>query len=82
MFITLYAVICLAVADAKTCNTEVVTDQYLSPEFTMGECLGVVGQVSARRFKEEHPLYHSEKWRLARWQCQFGNRPAPRKNDI
>jgi hypothetical protein len=34
-------------ADAKTCNTELVTDQYLSPEMTMGECMGIVGQVSA-----------------------------------
>jgi hypothetical protein len=44
---SLYAVICLAMADAKTCNTELVTDQYLSPEMTMGECMGIVGQVSA-----------------------------------
>ena len=87
MFITLYAVMCLASAppgmiDSKACVREIVTDQYLSPDISMGTCLGAVGQNSAMKFKEEHPLYHSEQWKLGGWSCRFGNKPAIRQNDI
>jgi hypothetical protein len=84
MFITLYAVMCLASAtgvDSKSCVREIVTDQYLTPEITMMECLGVGGQISATKFKVDHPLYQSEKWRLGGWACQFGNKRNPKTND-
>jgi hypothetical protein len=87
MFITLYAVMCLAsatpgVVDSKACVREIVTDQYLSPDISMGTCLGIAGLNSAEKFKEEHPLYHSEQWRLGGWSCRFGNKPMLRQNDI
>jgi hypothetical protein len=63
------------------CVREIVTDQYLSPEISMGACLGIAGQNSATRFKEEHPLYHSERWKLGGWSCRVGNKPMPRQND-
>jgi hypothetical protein len=87
MFITLYAVMCLAGtmpgdANAKACVPEIVTDQYLSSDMSMGSCMGVEGQVSAARFKNEHPLYHSENWKLGGWKCKFGNKPNLRQNDV
>ena len=79
MFITLYAVMCLAAGGS--CQPEIVTDQYLSPEMSIGSCLGIEGEVSAQKFKDEHPLYHSDKWRLGGWKCQIGNKPAPKRNE-
>lgn len=86
MFITLFAVICLAGADPesepKKCVHEIVADQYMAEDLTMGACLGASGQNSAKKFVEEHPLYSdTSKWKFAGWQCQMGNKPRPKSNE-
>lgn len=70
-FIALYVTACLNLASPGSCATELVTDS------TMTGCLGVEGLSSAKEFVENHPLYHT--WRFKDRSCQIGNRPAPKK---
>ena len=70
-FIALYVTACLNLASPGSCATELVTDSTQN-QMTMTGCLGVEGLSSAKEFVENHPLYHT--WRFKGWSCQIGNR--------
>jgi hypothetical protein len=84
MFITLYAIACLASATPQTnsenCKREIVADSNMSETMTMSGCLGYQGESSARKFIEEHPLYSQPQWHFGGWACQMGNKEPPRGN--
>jgi hypothetical protein len=73
-YITLYAIVCLNLAQDGTCVREMVTDSAQNT-MTIAGCLGVEGQVSAQKFVDQHPLYRT--WHLKGWACQIGNRRPP-----
>jgi hypothetical protein len=68
--VTLFAVICVNIADPTTCHREAVTDSDMAPQMTMNGCLGSVeSQVSVAKWLEEHP---EAKDHLKGWACRMG----------
>jgi hypothetical protein len=63
------------VAGVDACVEEIVTDNTLQEQLTMTECM--VGLPAIVKWKSEHPLYHSDTWRVAKWGCRIGNKPSP-----
>jgi len=70
MFVTVVAVLChLSSID---CINEIVTSSALDSSVTFQSCL-ISGQAGLARWKEEHPIYRSEAWRVQRYQCVPGD---------
>ena len=78
MFITVLVTVCLHLAVPGSCVTTPVVDSN-QDLVTMGGCLGVAGFESAKEFLEQHPIYHS--WKFKGWSCQIGNRAPPAKSN-
>ena len=70
MLITLWAVLCMNSAP-NVCVQEIVTDSRIS-NISWGECMGIAGLESARKFAEENPQYAN--WHFQAWRCQNGER--------
>jgi hypothetical protein len=75
MLITIVAVLCSL---QGLCVEEIVTDSNLTPELTFQGCLAGA-QAPLAAWKEGHPLYHGERWRVSKWKCVPGRyEPAGR----
>ena len=75
MLITLWAVLCMNAAP-NVCVQEIVTDSRIS-NISWGECMGIGGLESARKFAEENPQYAN--WHFQAWRCQNGERINEKK---
>jgi hypothetical protein len=51
---------------------EIVGDTDTMPELDFNYCQ-IRGQEIAADWKNKNPLYHSNKWRIARWRCAPGH---------
>jgi hypothetical protein len=80
MFITLYALFCLNVAEPGTCVKEFVTDSSLQENMTMMSCMGLTGQSTVAQWADKHPLYHS--WKVKGWHCRIDAQKPPRTNEL
>ena len=78
MFITVLVTVCLHLTVPGSCITTPVVDSN-QDLVTMGGCLGLAGLESAKEFWEQHPIYHS--WKFKGWSCQIGNRAPPAKSN-
>lgn len=82
MFVTVAVVLCLRIAPGplyldKDCAPqeqtveEIVTTSELDESVDFNGCM-VHGQIGVADWKSHHPLYHSERWRIARIKCVPG----------
>ena len=70
MFVTIVAVLChMASTD---CIEEIVTSSALDSAVTFQSCV-VRGQAGLAKWKEDHPVYRSETWRVQRYKCVPGD---------
>lgn len=76
MYVTLFAIVCLNLAQPDSCVREKITDSQVE-QMSITDCMGLNGLVTAKKFVENHALYHD--WKLKGWACQIGNRAAPDK---
>jgi hypothetical protein len=76
-FITVLATVCHVVAGntVEACVEEIVVDNTLDPMVTMQSCM--MGMSYVAKWMNEHPVYHTGNWRLHKWSCRIGNKPAP-----
>lgn len=76
-FITVLATLChLTASGVEGCVQEIVTDNTMDATVTMQSCM--MGEAYIAKWMSEHPIYHPAKgWRLAKWGCRIGNKPAP-----
>lgn len=76
-FITVLATLChLTAAGVEGCVQEIITDNTMDATVTMQSCM--MGEAYIAKWMGEHPIYHPDKgWRLAKWGCRIGNKPAP-----
>ena len=70
MFITMIAVLCRLTS--TDCVETVVTSSALDSGLTFQSCL-LNGQAGLAKWKEEHPIYHSEDWHIQRYKCVPGD---------
>lgn len=81
MFVTVSVILCLQVAPGPLhldtdCAPEeqgveeIVTDSSLAPDLDFFGCM--LGQAAVVKWKSENPLYHSDRWRIARIRCVPG----------
>ena len=70
MFITMIAVLCRL--SSTDCVEEIVTSSALDSGLTFQSCL-LIGQAGLAKWKEEHPIYHSEAWHIQRYKCVPGD---------
>jgi hypothetical protein len=82
MFVTVVAVMCyLAVprtiaadrdcTDEEVGMEEIVTDSNFTPELTFMGCQ--IGFAALAKWKGEHAIYHTDRWRVARVRCVPGH---------
>jgi len=70
MFVTVVAVLChLTSID---CVEEIVTSTALDSRLTFQSCM-INGQSALAKWKEGHPVYRSEAWRIHRYKCVPGD---------
>lgn len=83
MFVTVVAILCFQVAagplDLDTdCSPQEQTVEEIITDSTVDEfadffgCM-IQGQIGASKWKASHPIYHSDKWRIARIKCVPGH---------
>lgn len=51
---------------------EIVTDSSMDDNVDFNSCM-ILGQVNVAKWKSEHPVYHSDRWRIARIKCVPGS---------
>jgi hypothetical protein len=68
MLVTIVATLCSL---AGLCVEEIVTDSTLEPQLTFQSCLSGA-QAPLAKWKGEHPIYRSERYRIAGWKCVPG----------
>ncbi|MGL9622897.1 hypothetical protein QRQ56_33470 [Bradyrhizobium sp. U531] len=70
MFVTIIAVLCqLTSAD---CIDEIVSSSALDSTLTFQSCI-MNGQAGLAHWKEAHPIYRSDAWRIQRYKCVPGD---------
>ncbi|MDN5001275.1 hypothetical protein ACFQZO_10305 [Bradyrhizobium sp. GCM10027634] len=69
MFVTVVAVLCRL--SSTECINEIVTSSTLDNAVTFQSCM-INGQAALAKWKDEHPIYHSEAWRIERYKCVPG----------
>lgn len=84
MFVTMAVIVCKllvaqpTLAPSSDCTAEeatveeIVADTDTMPELDMMYCQ-MRGQEVAADWKSKNPLYHSNKWRIARYRCAPGH---------
>jgi hypothetical protein len=83
MFVTVVAIMCKLIvpgpmsadrdcAPQESRVEEIVTNSDLTPELTFIDCQ-IHGIANVAKWKSEHPLYHSDKWRIAQVKCAPGH---------
>lgn len=74
MFVTVVAVMChmLAGVPEPVCQEEIVTDSSMSQELNFFECMSR-GQAPLAKWKDEHPIYRSDAWKIQRYKCVPGH---------
>lgn len=84
MLVTVVAVLCQlqvahpTLAADRDCTSEevrveeIVTDTDMDENVTMWSCQAG-GQAPLAKWKSEHPVYHSDRWRIARVMCVPGH---------
>lgn len=88
MFVTVAVVMCLQLAPGplhldRDCAPEemrvdeIVTDTDLEPDLSFQDCM--LGQAKIVKWKDEHPIYHADKWRIARTRCVPGHYELPKR---
>ena len=73
-FVTVLLIVCMNLQIPGTCVQEPVVNSD-QDNVTMAGCLGIEGFESAKQFWEQHPLYHT--WKFKGWACQIGNKRPP-----
>ncbi|MDA9440187.1 hypothetical protein XH98_13850 [Bradyrhizobium sp. CCBAU 51745] len=70
MFVTVVAVLCRL--SSTECINEIVTNSALDNAVTFQSCV-INGQAALAKWKDEHPIYHSEAWHIERYKCVPGD---------
>lgn len=73
MFVTVAAILChmLANVPSPVCEEVIVTDSALTEGLTFMDCMAGA-QAPLAKWKSEHPIYHTEKYRIERYKCVPG----------
>lgn len=69
MLVTLVATLCTL---ANLCVEEIVTDSNMEPSLSFQSCLSGA-QAPLAAWKEGHPVYHGERYRIERYRCVPGH---------
>jgi len=82
MYVTVVAILCMQLATGpleldtncapqEASVEEIITDSTVDEFADFFGCM-VHGQIGAADWKAHHPIYHSDKWRIARIKCVPG----------
>jgi hypothetical protein len=69
MLVTIVATLCLSTG---LCVEEIVTDSNMTEGLSFQSCLSGA-QAPLAAWKEGHPVYRSERYRISQWKCVPGH---------
>lgn len=69
MFVTVVAILCTL---QSFCVEEIVTDSNLTEGLSFQPCLSGA-QAPFAKWKDEHPVYRAERYRISGWKCVPGH---------